>query len=108
MYDMVKHTDYNWRGDDGSVVLLPKFLLVIILVEIYLKMIKQVMSFGKKNVLKKQVAVVLQNIFTFLNGFDQAPIRKNLPDLIKKRNEKDPDNEYIISCVEDYIKDVKK
>ena len=58
--DMVKHTDYNWRGDDGSV------LLVIILVEIYLKMIKQVMSFGKKNVLKKQVAVVLQNIFTFL------------------------------------------
>ena len=57
--DMVKHTDYNWRGDDGSVVF-------TILVEIYLKMIKQVMSFGKKNVLKKQVAVVLQNIFTFL------------------------------------------
>ena len=46
--DMVKHTDYNWRGDDGGVVLLPKFFLVIILVEIYPKMIKQVMSFGKR------------------------------------------------------------
>ena len=32
---------------------------------------------------------------------------KNLPDLIKERNKKDHDNEYIVSCVEDYIKDVK-
>ena len=29
------------------------------------------------------------------------------PEIIKERNEKDPENEYVISCIEDYIKDVK-
>lgn len=48
--DMAKHTDYNWRGDDGSVVLQLKFRLVIILEVIFLKMIKKVKSFGKMNV----------------------------------------------------------
>ena len=43
----------------------------------------------------------------FPNGFDQAPVRTNLPQLVKERNEKDPENEYVISCIEDYIKDVK-
>ena len=65
------------------------------------------MTFWQKECFEKPADRSATKHIYFPNGFDQAPIRKNLPDLIKERNEKDPDNEYIISCVEDYIKDVK-
>lgn len=40
------------------------------------------------------------------NGFDQAPIRKDLPELICQRNLEDTENEYFISSYETYIDNV--
>ena len=56
--DMVKHTDYNWRGDDGSVV----FTTQITLVEIFQKNQKKMKNSGRKNALKKQEGAVRQDI----------------------------------------------
>ncbi len=104
--DMVNHTDFNWRGDDGSVVFATQIPFgYYIGGNIPEGEGKE--EFWQKECFEKAGGRSSTRHIYFPNGFDQAPIRKNLPDIIKERNEKDPDNEYVISCIEDYIKDVK-
>lgn len=105
--DMVKHTDYNWRGDDGSVVFTTQIPFGYYIGGNIPEDDKASNEFWQKECFEKAGSRSATKHIYFPNGFDQAPIRKNLPDLIKERNKKDPDNEYVISCVEDYIKDVK-
>lgn len=45
------------------------------------------------------------NIY-FPNGFDQAPIRKNLPKLLEEQQERDPENNYFISNIEKYFESI--
>ena len=105
--DMAKHTDYNWRGDDGSVVFATQIPFGYYIGGNIPENDQESEEFWQNECLKKAGSRSATRHIYFPNGFDQAPIRKNLPDLIKKRNEKDADNEYVISCIEDYIKDVK-
>lgn len=105
--DMVKHTDYNWRGDDGSVVFTTQIPFGYYIGGNIPEDPQQSDEFWKKECLEKAGGRSATRHIYFPNGFDQAPIRTNLPQLIKERNEKDPENEYVISCVENYIKDVK-
>lgn len=105
--DMVEHTDFNWRGDDGSVVFTTQIPFGYYIGGNIPEDAEQSENFWQKECFEKAGKRSATRHIYFPNGFDQAPIRKNLPDIIKERNEKDPDNEYVISCVEDYIKDVK-
>ena len=105
--DMVKHTDYNWRGDDGSVVFTTQIPFGYYIGGNIPEEDRASDEFWQKECFEKAGSRSVTKHIYFPNGFDQAPIRKNLPDLIKERNKKDPDNEYVISCIEDYIKDVK-
>lgn len=105
--DMVEHTDYNWRGDDGSVVFTTQIPFGYYIGGNIPEEETASEVFWQKECLEKAGGKSATRHIYFPNGFDQAPIRTNLPQLVKERNEKDPDNEYVISCVEDYIKDVK-
>ena len=105
--DMVEHTDYNWRGDDGSVVFTTQIPFGYYIGGKIPEDPKENDEFWEKECLEKAGGRSATRHIYFPNGFDQAPIRTNLPQLIKERNEKDPENEYVISCIEDYIKDVK-
>ncbi len=105
--DMVKHTDFNWRGDDGSVVYATQIPNGYYIGGNIPEEESDSAAFWKKECLEKAGGRSATNQIYFPNGFDQAPIRKNLPELIKKRNQADPENEYVISCIEDYIRDVK-
>lgn len=105
--DMVDCTDYNWRGDDGSVVFTTQIPFGYYIGGNIPQDDKDSEIFWQKECFEKAGGRSATRHIYFPNGFDQAPIRKNLPDLIKERNEKDSNNEYVISCVEDYIKDVK-
>lgn len=105
--DMVEHTDFNWRGDDGSVVFTTQIPFGYYIGGNIPEDADQSENFWQKECFEKAGKRSATRHIYFPNGFDQAPIRKNLPDIIKQRNEKDPNNEYVISCVEDYIKDVK-
>lgn len=105
--DMVKHTDYNWRGDDGSVVFATQIPFGYYIGGNIPEDNEDSEEFWQKECFEKAGSRSATKHIYFPNGFDQAPIRKNLPDLIDERNKKDPNNEYVISCVEDYIKDVK-
>ena len=104
--DMVNHTDYNWRGDDGSVVFTTQIPFGYYIGGNIPEDPKQSEEFWQKECFEKAGGRSATKHIYFPNGFDQAPIRTNLPEIIKERNEKDPENEYVISCIEDYIKDV--
>ena len=105
--DMVKHTDYNWRGDDGSVVFTTQIPFGYYIGGNIPGEPEENEEFWQKECLEKAGGRSATRHIYFPNGFDQAPVRTNLPQLVKERNEKDPENEYVISCIEDYIKDVK-
>ena len=105
--DMVKHTDYNWRGDDGSVVFTTQYPIGYYIGGNIPEEPEENEEFWQKECLEKAGGRSATRHIYFPNGFDQAPVRTNLPQLVKERNEKDPENEYVISCIEDYIKDVK-
>ena len=105
--DMVNHTDYNRRGDDGSVVFTTQIPFGYYIGGNIPEDPKQSEEFWQKECFEKAGGRSATKHIYFPNGFDQAPIRTNLPEIIKERNEKDPENEYVISCIEDYIKDVK-
>ena len=105
--DMVKHTDYNWRGDDGSVVFTTQIPFGYYIGGNIPEEPEENEEFWQKECLEKAGGRSATRHIYFPNGFYQAPVRTNLPQLVKERNEKDPENEYVISCIEDYIKDVK-
>lgn len=105
--DMVKHTDYHWRGDDGSVVFATQIPFGYYIGGNIPEDNAQSEEFWQKECFEKAGARSSTRHIYFPNGFDQAPIRTNLPEIIKQRNQVDTENEYVISCIEDYIKDVK-
>ena len=105
--DMVEHTDYNWRGDDGSVVFTTQIPFGYYIGGNIPEAPEENEEFWQKECLEKAGGRSATRHIYFPNGFDQAPVRTNLPQLVQERNEKDSENEYVISCIEDYIKDVK-
>lgn len=106
--DMVNHTDFNWRGDDGSLVFATQIPFGYYIGGSIPENPEQSEIFWQKECIEKAGKRSSTKNIYFPNGFDQAPIRTNLPELIKERNEKDPEREYVISCIEDYIRDVKQ
>lgn len=105
--DMVKHTDFNWKGDDGSVVFTTQIPFGYYIGGNIPEDSEKSDEFWKKECFEKARKGSSTKHIYFPNGFDQAPIRTNLPKIIAERNKKDPENEYVISSIEDYIRDVK-
>ncbi len=105
--DMVKHTDFHWRGDDGSVVFATQIPFGYYIGGNIPEDLEKSEEFWQKECFEKAGKGSTTKHIYFPNGFDQAPIRTNLPEIIRERNAKDKENEYVISCIEDYIKDVK-
>lgn len=105
--DMVKHTDFNWKGDDGSVVFTTQIPFGYYIGGNIPEDSEKSDEFWQKECFEKAGKGSSTRHIYFPNGFDQAPIRTNLPKIIAERNKKDPENEYVISSIEDYIRDVK-
>jgi mannosylglycerate hydrolase len=105
--DDVKHTEYTWKGEDGSCVNVyqipsgyyiggeipedPKHLSNFLLEEPFNKLWSRSTT---ENVLLP-------------NGFDQAPPRENLPELITHMNHNYEDLEFEVSNFQNYIDSVK-
>lgn len=106
--DMVSKTDFIWKGDDGSKVFATQIPFGYYIGGNIPEKKEEANIFWQKECFEKAGKGSSTKHIYFPNGFDQAPIRKNLVDIIKQRNKEDSENEYVISCVEDYIADVKK
>lgn len=103
----LKQTEFIWRGDDGT------------------EMLAEQIPFGYyyganipeneaelKTYLNDQIGALekkasTQNVY-FPNGLDQAPVRKNLPELVAKFNEIDSTREYQIASPETFFADLEK
>lgn len=102
----VKHTEYIWKGEDGTkinVYQIPYGYYIGGIVD-ETKLNKILSEFPFDRVIKTSTTT---NV-AFPNGFDQAPPRKNLPELISKLNQANPDYNFKISSIEEYIAAVKK
>lgn len=105
--DDLKETEFKWIGEDGT--------------EIYAYQIPSGYYIGgnlpeneadlaqllKNEPFKTVIDRVSTNQVYFPNGFDQAPIRKNLPELIDKMNKLYPESTFKLSSPEEYIASVK-
>lgn len=105
--DMVKHTDYKWQGDDGSEVFVTQIPFGYYIGGNIPEEEPKSEEFWQNECFKKAGARSATDSIYFPNGFDQAPVRKNLSEILEKRRKADPENEYKISTVEEYIADVK-
>lgn len=103
----LKQTEFIWRGDDGT------------------EMLAEQIPFGYyyganipeneaelKTYLDDQIGALEKKASTrnvyFPNGLDQAPVRKNLPELVAKFNELDSTREYQIASPETFFADLEK
>lgn len=101
----VEHTEYKWKGEDGSevnVYQIPSgYYIGGIVNETKLDQIMQTEPF--KSIVERSTT----SHVAFPNGFDQAPARKNLPDLVGKLNAENDSFDFKVSSIEEYIKAVK-
>ncbi|WP_236896619.1 mannosylglycerate hydrolase [Clostridium beijerinckii] len=104
--DMIDSTEFNWKGSDGTVA-----FAVQIPFGYYCGGNIPEEEGDLKKYLNEQIGKLKEKASTnnvyLPNGFDQAPIRINLPEILEKANAIDKDNEYIISNIENYIARVK-
>lgn len=105
--DMVKHTDYMWQGDDGSEVFVTQIPFGYYIGGNIPEEEPKSEEFWQSECFNKAGLRSSTDSIYFPNGFDQAPVRKNLGKILADRRKSDPENEYKISTVEEYIAEVK-
>jgi mannosylglycerate hydrolase len=104
--DMVDSTEFNWKGSDGTVAFAVQIPFGYYCGGNIPEDEEDLKGYLKEQIGKLKEKASTDNVY-LPNGFDQAPIRINLPEILKKANAIDEENEYIISNIENYIKSVK-
>ncbi|GEO57835.1 glycoside hydrolase family 38 C-terminal domain-containing protein [Companilactobacillus bobalius] len=101
----VNHTEFVWKGEDGSkvnVYQIPSgYYIGGVVDETQLDKIMHQEPFA--SIVKRSTT----SHIAFPNGFDQAPARKDLPELIKKLNDANKDFHFEVSSIQEYIDAVK-
>lgn len=106
--DDVKHTEYKWRGEDGSVVNVYQIPSGYYIGGAIPEKEQDLAIFLKNDPFKKTWSRSSTNQVFFPNGFDQAPARENLPELLAKMNDLyKGEFQLHISTIEKYIQAIK-
>ena len=107
--DDVQHTEYKWRGEDGSVVTVYQIPSGYYIGGAIPEKEAELAVFLKNDPFKTTWGRSSTNHVYLPNGFDQAPPRENLPELIEKMNELYKDDFSLqISTIEKYIEAVNQ
>ncbi|MBP2100148.1 mannosylglycerate hydrolase [Enterococcus rivorum] len=107
--DEVKQTEFKWRGEDGSVVTAFQIPSGYYIGGAIPEKEEALAKFLYEEPFKTTWGRSSTNHVYFPNGFDQAPVRKNLPELVGKMNRLyQEDYELHFSTIEKYIQAVKK
>ena len=106
--DQVKNTEYQWRGEDGSIVNVYQipcgYYIGGVIPETDEEKLK---TYLHEEPYKSVWSRSTGNHLLFPNGFDQAPPRENLPELIDKLNDAYSEFNFKISNYENYIRKIK-
>lgn len=106
--DMTSHTNFRWIGSDGSEVLTSQMRTGYSIAEWIPSDPVESDEFWDKVCLQDEAPRFATDHVLFPVGFDQAPIRKNLPHIIADRNQRDPENIYVLDNLEDYTQAVRR
>lgn len=99
--------NYTWVGDDGSTVFATQMPTGYYIGGNMPEDPAQNDAWWHEQCLDKLAPRhVTENVY-FPCGFDQAPVRRNLPDLIAARNAADPGNTYKMSSLPEYLTETK-
>ncbi|MXQ47816.1 mannosylglycerate hydrolase [Streptococcus pneumoniae] len=104
--DQVKHTEYKWRGEDGSVV------------NVYqipsgyyiggdIPENNELKNFLREDPFRTVWERSTTDQVLFPNGFDQAPPRENLKDLVDRMDTEYDEFDIVVSTYEKYINAIK-
>ena len=107
--DDVAHTEYKWRGEDGSVVNVYQIPSGYYIGGAIPERESDLAEFLHQEPFKTTWGRSSTDQVYFPNGFDQAPVRENLPELVDQMNELYQDEyELQFSTIEKYIAAVKE
>lgn len=102
-----KYTEFNWQGDDGTTV----FAVQIPLGYCTSGFIPEDDAQGQKY-WNEQLKVIEERASTrhlYASwGFDQAPVRRNIPRLLQKANLYDSEREYVLASPESFFAEIKE
>ncbi|TRZ40043.1 mannosylglycerate hydrolase [Niallia circulans] len=98
----LKQTEFIWEGDDGSQMLAEQIPFGYYHGGNIPEEEADIIPYLDEFVGKLEEKASTNNVY-FPNGFDQAPIRTNLPEMINKFNELDPRREYILQSPEQFF-----
>ncbi len=104
--DMVKKTDFWWRGDDGTRILASQIPHGYYIGGNIPEETTAARSFWQEECLDRAGGRSATSQVYFPVGFDQAPIRTNLPELVGAQVEADPENGYRLSSLEEFMDDL--
>ncbi|HGD7092168.1 TPA: mannosylglycerate hydrolase [Enterococcus faecium] len=107
--DDVTHTEYTWRGEDGSVVNVYQIPSGYYIGGAIPEREADLAEFLHQEPFKTTWGRSATDQVYFPNGFDQAPVRENLPELVEQMNELyQGEYELQFSTIEKYIAAVKE
>lgn len=105
--DMTPMLNYTWRGSDGSEVFATQMPTGYYIGGNMPEDPEEQDKWYHQQVLDNLAPRhVTENVY-FPCGFDQAPVRKNLPEQVAARNAYDPSNTYCMSSLSAYIEATK-
>ena len=100
--------DFTWRGDDGSTVLASQIPNGYYIGGNIPEEGPLVERFWDEQCMDKAARRAATDEVYFPVGFDQAPIRTNLPELVAARQAADPENTYRISSLPEFMDDLRR
>lgn len=106
--DMTPGTDFVWKGSDGSKVLATQLRRSYSVGKMMPEAEPEASRFWKERCLDELGGWASTDNIYMPCGDDQAPIRTSLPQIVRHRNEVDPDNEYLISSPERFMADMRE
>lgn len=107
--DEVKQTEFIWKGEDGSTVTAFQIPSGYYIGGAIPEKKEALAAFLHEEPFKTTWARSSTDQVYFPNGFDQAPVRENLPELIEQMNELyQADYQLQVSTIEKYIAAIKK
>ena len=105
--DMTKYTNFVWQGSDGSKVLTSQMRTGYSIAEFIPSNLGEADKFWQRVCLENEAPNFVTKHVLFPVGFDQAPIRKELPKIISERKKQDSTNNYVFDTLEDYTQAVR-
>ncbi len=106
--DMAKRANFRWVGSDGSEVLVSQMRTGYSIAEWIPSDPTEADEFWEKVCLHDEAPRFATKHVLFPVGFDQAPIRRELPRILKERHQRDPQNHYVLDDLESYATAIRE